>query len=291
MLSSGNLSITQNAINILEQRARAGDSAAQPVERDVDVRRRAPARRRAARGEDARRPLPGAEQHRLAAPTSSSAARSAASRRGCSTSTAKATSSRRRRTPAISRSARASTASRCIDRVIKRGDVAARRDQVHDGLVRLDDALEHLGRAADRPRRLRDRRAARSSCSGGSRRPTRTSRWSTRQWGEGLRRVFAQLPDPGLDVRRRTRDGHPRRAAAPHHAIASTGTSPCRRTRSACGRRRIAARRSSAIRCSVAPDTALPQLAAGPVRQLGRAARVSRAAPTSSRSSSTSSPT
>ena len=34
--------------------------------------------------------------------------------------------------------------------------VAARRDQVHDGLVRLDDALEHLGRAADRPPRVRD---------------------------------------------------------------------------------------------------------------------------------------
>ena len=49
-LSSGNLSITQNAINMLEQRARAGDSQLQHLERDVDVRRRAAGRRRAARG-------------------------------------------------------------------------------------------------------------------------------------------------------------------------------------------------------------------------------------------------
>ena len=42
-----------------------------------------------------------------------------------------------------------------IDRVIKRGTQPRRRHQVHDGLVRLDDALEHLGRAADRPAGLR----------------------------------------------------------------------------------------------------------------------------------------
>ena len=34
MLSSGNLSITQNAINTLEQRARAGDNALNLLERD-----------------------------------------------------------------------------------------------------------------------------------------------------------------------------------------------------------------------------------------------------------------
>ena len=52
-LSSGNLSITQNALNILEQRARAGDDALNLWNADVDVRRRAADRRRAARGEDA----------------------------------------------------------------------------------------------------------------------------------------------------------------------------------------------------------------------------------------------
>ena len=45
-LSSGNLSITQNAINMLEQQARGSDEPAETCgTRDVDVRRRAAARR------------------------------------------------------------------------------------------------------------------------------------------------------------------------------------------------------------------------------------------------------
>jgi putative proteasome-type protease len=63
-LSSGNLSITQNALNMLEQRARAATIAA-PVQRRFDVRRRALDRRFAARGKEPRRPVPHAEQHRL----------------------------------------------------------------------------------------------------------------------------------------------------------------------------------------------------------------------------------
>jgi putative proteasome-type protease len=65
-LSSGNLSITQNAINVLETRGRASDSQLKPVERRFDVRRGAAARRLPARGQDARRPVPRAEQHRRA---------------------------------------------------------------------------------------------------------------------------------------------------------------------------------------------------------------------------------
>ena len=53
-LSSGNLSITQNALNMLEQRARGRrQRSCNMLERRVDVRRRAAARRRAARGQDA----------------------------------------------------------------------------------------------------------------------------------------------------------------------------------------------------------------------------------------------
>ena len=40
-LSSGNLSITQNALNILEQRARAADNQLNLWNATVDVRRRA----------------------------------------------------------------------------------------------------------------------------------------------------------------------------------------------------------------------------------------------------------
>ena len=83
-----------------------------------------------------------------------------------------------------------------IDRVVNRGTSLDRRDQVHAGVVRLDDALEHFGRPADRSR--------------SSTRPTRCAiRLQRRieetdpyfqmvhtQWGEGLRRVFTQLPDP-----------------------------------------------------------------------------------------------
>jgi putative proteasome-type protease len=65
-LSSGNLSITQNALNMLEERARRRQLA-QPDERRVDVRRRAADRRLAPRGEEPRRPVPDAEQHRSSA--------------------------------------------------------------------------------------------------------------------------------------------------------------------------------------------------------------------------------
>ena len=44
-----------------------------------------------------------------------------------------------------------------IDRVIPALDGPARSDQMHHRVVRLDDALEHIGRAPDRPGCLRDR--------------------------------------------------------------------------------------------------------------------------------------
>ena len=67
---------------------------------------------------------------------------------------------------------------------------------MHDRVVRLDDALEYFGRAC------------RSTSS--STRPTRLTRRLQKrieesdpyfqmihtQWGEGLRRVFAELPNP-----------------------------------------------------------------------------------------------
>ena len=165
--------------------------------------------------EDARRPVPGAEQHRRVARTSSSAARSAASRRGCSTSTAKATSSRPRRTPAISRSARPSTASRSSTAWSTRRTSLHRRDQVHDGVVRLDDALEHLGRAADRPARLRGRLAARQAAAAHRR---------DDPYFQMVHTPVGRGPAPRVRAAARTPtgreqaypDGDPRRAAAPH---------------------------------------------------------------------------
>ena len=121
MLSSGNLSITQNAINIIEQQARARRRRAAHLERDVDVRRRAAAGRRAARS--ARRAT-GRTWRRTTStrrPTSSSADRSTARRRGSSRSTARATSSRPRPTPATSRSASRKYGKPVIDRVVHRG--------------------------------------------------------------------------------------------------------------------------------------------------------------------------
>ena len=54
----------------------------------------------------------------------------------------------------------------------------------------------------------------------------------------------------------------------------STARSRSGRTWSACGRRRTAARRSWPTRCGSTPERALPELAAGSVRQLPRAARL-----------------
>ncbi len=56
-LSSGNLSITQNALNTLQERTRARRRLAQPVKCRIDVRHRAAHRRLAARGEEPRRAL------------------------------------------------------------------------------------------------------------------------------------------------------------------------------------------------------------------------------------------
>ena len=81
--------------------------------------------------------------------------------------------------------------------------VAHRRDEVHDGLVRLHDALEHLGRPADRPSRLPGRFAARSECSGASTRTTPTTRWSTASGARGCARCSRSSRTPiGCDGHR-----------------------------------------------------------------------------------------
>ena len=161
-----------------------------------------------------RRPVPGAEQHRLVAPTSSSAARSAASRRGCSTSTAKAISSRRRPTPAISRSARRKYGKPVIDRVVTRD--TSLLEATKCTLVSFDSTMRSnisVG-PADRPARLRGRHACASSCSGAIEESDPYFQMVHTQWGEGLRRVFAQLPDPDWtrESRVTARMADPRRA-------------------------------------------------------------------------------
>ena len=131
-----------------------------------------------------------------------------------------------------------------LDRVVTRDIVAGRGDQVHAGLVRLDDALEHLGRAADRPAGLRATRCAVRL----QRRIEESDPYFQMvrpDWGEGLRRVFAQLPDPDWIDGCRWPSASRCSTARP---TASTGRSSCRRTRSGCGRRRTAARRCSATR-------------------------------------------
>ena len=70
-------------------------------------------------------------------------------------------------------------------------------------------------------------------------------------------RILAIMAAAGwLALPRVTRDHeHPRRPQPPHHATATTGRWRCRRTSSACGRRRTAARRSRPTRCKIAPAT------------------------------------
>ena len=191
----GQPSITQNALNMLELQARGRRQPDAPVERRVDVRRRAPARRFAARGQDARRPLPCAEQHR-------------------------------RLRQLHRRRAGARRAAAPVQRL--------RRGQLHRGHARhvlFPDRRDQVRQADHRPRDQALDQPARGHqvhvpsrstrpCARISRSACRSTFWSTRrircasklqrrieetdpyfqmvhtQWGEGLRRVFAQLPDP-----------------------------------------------------------------------------------------------
>ncbi len=194
-LSSGNLSITQNAINVLEQRARSSESQLSlwNAESMFDVARLLGDC--AARGEDARRSLPRAEQHRRAREL-------------------------HRRRPDPRRAAAA--VQRLRRGQLHRGDsrhllLPDRRDQVRQADHRPRDQA-HARRCSTRPsaRWCRStRRCARtsrsgcrsiswstrpircaSSCSGASRKSDPYFQMVHTQWGEGLRRVFAQLPDP-----------------------------------------------------------------------------------------------
>ena len=147
MLSSGNLSITQNAINILEQRARVTRRRAQPVERDVDVRRRPAARRRAARVQERATVRTWRRTTSTRTRTSSSAARSAAKCRACFDVYSEGNFIEATPETCYFQIGESKYGKPVLDRVLERGHVARRCDEVHDRLVRLDDALEHLGRA------------------------------------------------------------------------------------------------------------------------------------------------
>ena len=277
MLSSGNLSITQNAINILEQRARTGDARAQPVERDVDVRRRAPAGRRAARG-----------------------ARPATARTCCrTTSTSSANflvgGQIRGEPPRLfdvysEGNFIEATPETCyfqigeskygkpvIDRVINRDTSLDRRDQVHDGLVRLDDALEHLGRPADRPAGLRDRRAARQAAA--------AHRGDRSLLPDGPHAV-GRGPAARVRASCRTPTGPDGRAHDPmairvalQHRTTYRFDRPVNLSPHEIRLRPAPHCRTPILGYSLNVDAGqvLPQLAAGPVRQLGRAARLPRA--------------
>ena len=194
-LSSGNLSITQNALNTLEQRARAGDNELNlwNAESMFDVARLLGDALREVKS--ARRPVPGAEQHRLAAQLP-------------------------RRRPDPRRAAAA------VQRL--------QRGQLHRGDARhllFPDRRDQVRQAGDRPRDQAQHDASldatkctivsfdstmRSNISVGlpidllvyeadalrikmQRRIEETDPYFQMvhaQWGEGLRRVFAQLPDP-----------------------------------------------------------------------------------------------
>ena len=130
------------------------------------------------------------------APTSSSAARSAASRRACSTSTARATSSRPRRTRRYFQIGETKYGKPIIDRVINaRHDADATRPSAC--WCRSTRRCARTSRSACRSTSLvYERDALRVKL---QRRIDETDPYFQMvhtQWGEGLRRVFAQLPDP-----------------------------------------------------------------------------------------------
>ena len=83
-----------------------------------------------------------------------------------------------------------------LDRVVIRGDAAEGRRQVHADLVRLDDEVQHLGGPADRPALVYASDTLAWACSRRLDEDDPYFPMLRTRWGGGLRRVFAQLPDP-----------------------------------------------------------------------------------------------
>ena len=135
---------------------------------------------------------------------------------------------------------------------------ADRRDQVHAGVVRLDDALATSRSACRSTSWSTTPTRCASSCSGASTSPTRTSRWCTRSGARGCGGCSRSFPIPigrSVQADRRSRpcrmtDRAIRVALAriQHDLPLRPAGQPRRRTRSGCGPRRTAARRCSAIR-------------------------------------------
>ena len=158
MLSSGNLSLTQNAVNVLELRNREGDAAPNVMNAKsmFDVARMLGDAVREVRVCDAGY----LEQHNIDASANfivggqiDGETRQLFHVYG-EGNFIEATSE-----TCYFQIGESKDGKPVIDRVISRGHVAGRRHQVHAGVVRLDDALQHLGGPADRPARLRGRRA------------------------------------------------------------------------------------------------------------------------------------
>ena len=156
--------------------------------------------------------------------------------------------------------------------------VADRRHQVHAGVVRLDDAVQHFGRPADRPPGVRNRFAADPAAAPHRRRPIRISRWSTRNGVKACARCSPSCPTPsGADGRRpsncmairvalqhRTSYRFDRPVTLSPHEIRLRPAPHCRHADPRLFVQRLA-------------EQAFPELAAGSLRQLGGAAGVHRA--------------
>ena len=280
MLSSGNLSITQNAINTLEQRARAGDNAPNLLER----RRRCSTWRGCSATRCARcktRDGPYLMQNNI---DSSANFLVGGQIRGEPPRLFNVYSEGNfiEATPETCYFQIGETkyGKPIIDRVINARHDAGRRHQVHDGVVRLDDALEHLGRAADRPAGLRGRQRCTIRL---QRRIEETDPYFQMVHTSGARACAAcsrSCPTPTGPER--TSRWHPRRAARTAPPTASTAASTL-------SPHEIRLRPAPHCRTPILgyslqrrAGRALPQLAAGSVRQLARAARLPRARPTSS---------
>ena len=199
VLSSGNLATTQSVIARLKMRARDEDGAAAARRHTGRAarcsRRRSSWARRCAKWSARRRRC------------SSRAWTSTASfivggqieqqdGRGSSTSTPRATSSRRRSDTNYFQIGEHKYGKPIIDRVVKFHDAAQGGGEGDHRVVRLDDALEPDGRAADRPPRLRDGTPASVTLQAPLRcRATGTSRSSRGIWSAGLRRAFGEVPE------------------------------------------------------------------------------------------------
>ncbi len=158
-----------------------------------------------------------------------------------------------------------------IDRVIKR--TTSLLDATKCTMVSFDSTMRSnisVG-PADRPAGLRDRHAAHQAAAAHRGDPTRTSRWCTRSGARACGACSRSCPIPtGRDgalmairvaLSHRTTYRFDRHVSLGPHEIRLRPAPHCRTP-------------VLGYSLNVTPDAALPQLAAGPVRQLGRAPRV-----------------